>query len=299
MDLRQLRHFVAVAEEGHFSRAAKRANIVQSALSTSIRRLEEELEAKLFVRTTRQVRLTEAGRVLLDKAQALLHLASEAKTAVARVAGLERGTLRLGAAPNLTVFMDLPALVSGFHDRHPGVEIHLTQGGSARLLEQLRAGELDLAILSMSDPQPDIATVPIANAVMALVCSPRHALAKRRRVGLAELQDYPFVDFEQGWTTRQLIDRAFNQAGVARRTAFEVSDTPTMLALVERGHGVAILPPAAADFRRPAVSIVDLGGPEIRWELVAAHPRDGHATHDFARAFLDLLRPASGAHNRP
>ena len=112
MDLRQLRHFVAVAEEGHFSRAARRANIVQSALSTSIRRLEEELGARLFVRTTRQVQLTEAGRVLLSKARTLLELASETRAAVAEVAGLERGTLRLGAAPNITVFMDLPALVS-------------------------------------------------------------------------------------------------------------------------------------------------------------------------------------------
>jgi DNA-binding transcriptional LysR family regulator len=289
MDLRQLRHFVAVAEEGHFSRAAKRTNIVQSALSTSIRRLEEELGAKLFVRTTRQVQLTEAGRVLVDKARTLLDLASEARAAVAEVAGLERGTLRLGAAPNISVFLDLPALVSTFHDRHPGIEIHLTQGGSGKLLEQLRARELDLAILSLSDPQPDIATVSVANEAMALVCSARHVLAKRRQVSLAELQSYPFVDFEQGWASRQLVDRAFLEAGTTRRTAFEVSDTPTMLALVERGHGVAVIPAAAAEYRRPAVAIVALAGPGIRWELVVARPRDSDAMHAAARAFLDLL----------
>ena len=290
MDLRQLRHFVAVAEDGHFSRAAKRANIVQSALSTSIRRLEEELGAKLFVRTTRHVQLTEAGRVLLTKARALLDLASEARAAVADVAGLERGTLRLGAAPNITIFMDVPAIVSTFHDRHPGIEIHLSQAGSGQLLEQLRARELDLAILGICDPQPDIATVTITSQPMVLVCAPRHELAKRREVGLAELQEYPFVDFEQGWATRQLIDRAFQQAGGARRTAFEVSDTPTLLAFVERGHGVAILPEAAAEDRRPAVAVVGLAGPEIRWELVVACPRDSEAMHAAARAFLDLLR---------
>ncbi|HEY0629038.1 MAG TPA: LysR family transcriptional regulator [Sphingomicrobium sp.] len=289
MDLRQLRHFVAVAEEGHFSRAARRANIVQSALSTSIRRLEEELGARLFVRTTRQVQLTEAGRVLLAKAQALLQLANEARAAVAEVAGLERGHLRLGAAPNITIFMDVPALVSTFHDRYPGIEIHLSQGGSAQLLEQLRGGELDLAILSICEPHPDIATVPIANEAMVLVCAPRHELAGRRKVPLGELQAYPFVDFEQGWATRQLIDRAFAEAGAARRTAFEVSDTPTLLALVERGHGVAILPAAAAEDRRQAVAVVGLAGPEIRWELVVACPRDSGAMHGAARAFLDLL----------
>lgn len=289
MDLRQLRHFVAVAEEGHFSRAARRANIVQSALSTSIRRLEEELGARLFVRTTRQVQLTEAGRVLLTKAQTLLQLANEARAAVVEVAGLERGTLRLGAAPNITVFMDVPALVSIFHDRYPGIEIHLSQGGSSQLLEQLRAAELDLAILGICDPHPDISTVSVASQPMVLVCAPRHELAKRAKVALTELQAYPFVDFEQGWATRQLIDRAFQQAGCARRTAFEVSDTPTLLALVERGHGVAILPAAAAEDRRPSVAVVELAGPEIRWELVVACPRDSGAMHSSAKAFLDLL----------
>ena len=294
MDLRQLRHFVAVAEEGHFSRAAVRTNIVQSALSTSIRRLEEELGARLFVRTTRQVQLTEAGRVLLAKAQTLLELASEARAAVAEVAGLERGSLRLGAAPNIAVFMDLPALVSTFHDRYPGIEIHLSQGGSAQLLEQLRARELDLAILGICDPHPDISTVPIASQPMVLVCAPGHELARPSEIALGELQAYPFVDFEQGWATRQLIDRAFLQAGSARRTAFEVSDTPTLLALVERGHGVAILPAAAAEDRRPSVAVVGLAGPEIRWELVAARPRDSSAMHASARAFLDLLADRRG-----
>ena len=111
MDLRQLRHFVAAAEEQHFSRAARRANVVQSALSTSIRMLEEELGAQLFVRTTRQVRLTEAGRVLLDRARIVIDAAREAREAVARVAGLEQGVLHLGATPSLPGFIDLPSLL--------------------------------------------------------------------------------------------------------------------------------------------------------------------------------------------
>src|SRR5262245_41914578 len=122
MDLRQLRHFVAVAEEEHFSRAAKRSNIVQSALSTSIRSLEAELGTPLFTRTTRQVRLTEAGRVLLDHARSILDAVREATEAVARVAGLERATLTLGAVPGLPAFLDLASLLAQFREQFPGVD---------------------------------------------------------------------------------------------------------------------------------------------------------------------------------
>jgi DNA-binding transcriptional LysR family regulator len=97
VDIRQLQHFVAVAEEKHFTRAAQRVNIVQSALSNSIRLLEEELDAKLFVRSTRQVRLTDAGRILLDKAKAALESIRDAREAVAAVRNLQRGTLSIGA----------------------------------------------------------------------------------------------------------------------------------------------------------------------------------------------------------
>lgn len=289
MDLRRLRHFVAVAEEGHFSRAARRANIVQSALSTSIRRLEEELGAALFVRTTRQVQLTEAGRVLLDRARGLLEMVEQARAAVDEVAGLERGALRLGAAPNITPFMDLPALVSAFHDRHPRIDIHLSQGDSAQLLEQLRAREIDLAVLGLSEPLPDIATMPIARQPMVLVCSSRHPLAARRAASLAELDGQAFIDFEPGWVSRQLVDRAFLAAGLARRTVFEISDLNTMMELVERGHGVAIVPQAAAGGRSPATAVVRLSGVDIRWELVIAFPRNGQAAGGPAKAFLDLL----------
>ena len=114
MELRQLQHFVAVAEEMHFTRAARRVNIVQSALSTSIRALEEELATKLFMRNTRQVQLTTAGRVFLDKARLALEAVREARDAVAAVQGLTRGRLAIGTVQSLPAFVDLPALLASF-----------------------------------------------------------------------------------------------------------------------------------------------------------------------------------------
>ena len=287
MDLRQLRHFVAVAEEEHFSRAAKRTNIVQSALSTSIRSLEEELGTQLFVRTTRRVRLTEAGQVLLAHARTVLDAVREAQEAVARVTGLERATLHLGAVPGLPSFIDLASLLVMFRERYPGVDVQLSQGNATQLLDRIKEGALDVAVLPLVESQAGVNTVTIAREPLALVCAPRSPLAGRRTVGLADLADQSFVDFEKGWAARQLIDRAFEVAGISRLTAFEVGDLETMLALVQRGLGVALVPRAVA--RRPSLAMVTLADPEIFWELVAAYPASGDAPDVAPRAFLEML----------
>jgi DNA-binding transcriptional LysR family regulator len=291
MELRQLQHFVAVAEERHFTRAARRVNIVQSALSTSIRMLEEELRAQLFVRSTRQVRLTAAGQVLLDKARDALNAVTAAREAVAALQGLKRGTLRIGTVQSLPAFLDLPSLLAAFHVQHSAVEVRLCQGSATALLEKLRAGRLDLAFLPLCEPPEGIATTLIACDPMVLVCSQDHALVGRNAVRLAELGAESFVDFEADWGTRRLIDHAFLTANVERRSAFEVSDLDTLLELVAHGLGVGLVPESIAQTRRGALGIARLAEPEICWELVVAYLADG-ATDPAPRSFLDLLAAA-------
>lgn len=287
MDLRQLRHFVAVAEEEHFSRAARRSNIVQSALSTSIRTLEEELGTQLFVRTTRKVRLTEAGRVLLVHARIVLDAAREASEAVARVAGLQRATLHLGAVPGLPTFIDIAAMLATFRERYPGIDVQLSLANAAQLQEKLREGVVDIAVLPLSEPPVGMGTITVARDPLALVCAPGHRFAKRQSVRLHELADQGFVDFEQGWAARHLTDRAFEKAGISRQTAFEVSDLDTMLALVQRGLGIALMPQSAV--RRSSLPVVALTDPEIYWELVAAWNTGEEALDATRQAFLELL----------
>ncbi|MGQ9365918.1 LysR family transcriptional regulator [Azospirillum sp. A39] len=296
MELRQLQHFVAVAEERHFTRAARRINIVQSALSASIRALEAELQAPLFVRSTRQVRLTAAGRVFLDKARAVLEAAREARASVSAVTGLERGTLAIGTVQSLPAFLDLPALLARFHALHPGIEVRLCQGGTDGLLDKVRGGQLDLAILPLCEPPAGIATTLIACEALVAACPPGHPLAGRENVPLAAVKDEPFVDFQADWGTRRLTDRAFLHAGVERHTAFEVSDLDTVLDLVARGLGVALVPEAVAEARGDALGIARLAAPEICWELVVAYVAGPGAApvEGAARAFLDLLLEGRG-----
>src|SRR6185369_13732540 len=147
MELRQLHHFIAVAEELNFTRAADRVHIVQSALSSSIRGLEDELRARLFVRSTRQVRLTPAGRAFLEKAREALRVIDIGRETVADIAGLRRGCLSIGTVHSLPAFLDLPTLISRYHAVAPGIEVRLRQGDAAGLMERLRSGRLDLAFL--------------------------------------------------------------------------------------------------------------------------------------------------------
>src|ERR1700761_1338936 len=154
MELRHLAHFVAVAEERNFTRAAQRLHLVQSALSVSVRSLERELGATLFERTTREVRLTDAGRILLPEARRTLDAAASAQAAVLDVRSGLRGTLRLGVMQLVSV-ADVSAVIARFHRERPLVDIQPTtaRGGSAALISDIRHGDLDAAFVFLGAPE--------------------------------------------------------------------------------------------------------------------------------------------------
>jgi DNA-binding transcriptional LysR family regulator len=291
MELRQLQHFIAAAEELNFTRAAARVHIVQSALSTSIRLLEEELNAKLFLRNTRQVQITPTGRAFLEKAREVLRSVEVSRETVAEVEGLTRGSLSIGTVHSLPSFLDLPSLIARYHAIAPGIEVRLRQGDFASLIQQLRSGQLDLAFLPLLEVPDDIFSGIIACEDLVAVTPPNHPLAGRSGVALRELIDYRFIDFDIGWGTRPIIDRAFGQAGLQRNTDFEATDLETVIDLVGKGLGIALLPESIAALRASSVATCDLSEPAICWELLIAHVRGENdaPVNGAAQAFLDLL----------
>lgn len=293
VELRQLQYFIAAAKAEHFTIAARQLNIVQSALSSAIKALEAELDAKLFIRSTRQVRLTAAGRVLLEKAAIVLDAVREARDSVAAVQGAERGKLSIGTVQGLPAFLDLPALLARYHKRHPMIEVRLCQGGSAHLIDKLRNGVLDLAFLPIGDMPTDVATRMIACEDLVVVAGPEHPLAGRKSVTLAELAGHAFVDFEPDRGTRALIDNAFAGQRIERRTAFEVSDLDSLMELVAHGLGVALVPETVAACFSGRISMAELEDAEICWELVVACSQrameNEHMTDAAPRRFLDML----------
>jgi DNA-binding transcriptional LysR family regulator len=273
MELRQLEYFVAVAEECHFTRAAGRLLVAQSGLSASIRLLERELGAALFLRSTRSVQLTAAGQALLVEARRALSATDAARDAVAAVQGLVRGTLSVGSLQCLHV-VHLPAVLARFATAYPGLEIHLRQGGSNELTEQVRTGRLDVAFVSRPSRCPDSLTVELLGAEpLVLACGPDHPFAARTDVDPVELREERFIDFQPDWGTRDLADQVLAAAGVDRRVALEVTDVHSLLDLVSFGLGVALVPQSFAA-KTDRARFVPLTGTVPPWETVtvAADP---------------------------
>jgi DNA-binding transcriptional LysR family regulator len=244
VELRHLEHFVAVAEERNFTRAARRLHLVQSALSVSIRSLERELQVRLFERTTREVRLTDAGRVLLPEARRALDAAAGAQAAVLDARQGLRGTLRLGMMQMVTLG-DVGSLIARFHRERPLVDIRprSAAGGTAALISDVRRGTLDAAFVALSGPDlPGLTATTLASEPVMLGCLPDHPLASRAVISVSELADEQFVDYTQGWGARTIADQLFARAGVERSIGIEVPDTSIQVSLVRAGLGLAILP---------------------------------------------------------
>jgi len=289
MELRQLEHFVAVAEDASFTKAARRLHYVQSALSVSVQALERELGVRLFDRTTHRVVLTGAGEALVPAARRTLAAAEETRDVAAGVRGVLRGTLRIGLMQSFT-FADIPGLLGQFHRIHPGVEIQVrpAAGGAAALAEELRHGALDIAFIALPEPPPGVTAVPLGSEDLVLVTDRAHAPPGRGPVHLESLVGATFVDVATGWGIRTVVDTAFAAARLDRRVQFEIADITTLLQLVQAGLGIALLPPStlpanASNLHRRAVS------PAITWHVAMATP-SGRASAA-ASALAELVRP--------
>ena len=288
MELRHLEQFVAVAEEGSFTRAAARLHLVQSAVSVSVRSLERELGARLFDRTTHRVELTDPGRALLVEARRTLAAAEAARDAVAAAGAGIRGTVRIGIMQSL-VLVDLATVLTRYHRERPQVQIlpRTAPGGSAQLVQEVLQGRLDVAFTALPGPYPPgLDVLPLAEEPMSLVCPAGSPLAGRHGLTVADLAGEQFVDFPAGWGTRAGVDRLFADFGLARESIVEVADAATVGALVQAGLGVAFVPPSILP-RLDGVVLREVHpSPTFAVSLIVAADRPRSAA---TRAFLDLV----------
>ncbi|MGA4844060.1 LysR family transcriptional regulator [Streptomyces sp. G45] len=286
MELQQMRYVVAVAETNSFTRAAERCLVVQSALSHQIARLEKELGARLFERTSRRVRLTSAGAAFLPLARQCLDAAERAAAEVAAAVGEVRGRLAVGLIPSVAA-VDVPGALRDFHQRYPDVRISLRVGASEELAEQVGEGVLDVAFLGLpTTARPEgVEARELARDRLVAVVAPDHPLAGAGAVDLRALASEVFVDLPARTAGRVQSDQAFTAAGLSRDVAFEVTNADFLARLVGQGLGVAMLPSAYAA-RLPGVTTVEVADAPARVEY-AAWSRGGRTPA--ATAFLDLL----------
>jgi DNA-binding transcriptional LysR family regulator len=245
-DLKQLQCFIAVGEELHFGRAAKRLHMTQPPLSRQIQLLEFELQARLLERTSRVVRLTPAGKVFLREAVHLLALAQSATLSAQRVAQGDAGVIRLGFTAGSS-YSFLPKLLTLTSESLKDVQVVLTEMVSRQQVEALHARAIDIGLQRSPQPADGLERLRVAREKMILAIPRHHPLARGRLPKLADLAGEPFITFSpiDGYYFYQLIDGLFTRASITPRYVQQISQIHSILALVSAGMGIALVPESA------------------------------------------------------
>jgi DNA-binding transcriptional LysR family regulator len=294
MTLEQLRVFVAVAERLHMTQAAAAVNLTQSAASAAIHALETRLDTALFDRIGKRLELTEAGRVLLPEAKAILSKALGAEQALAELRGLLRGHLRLWASQTIGGYW-LPPYLYRFHAAHPGVTIELKIANSLQVSRAVLSGEADLGFVDGDIDEPILVQVSVAVDQLVVVVAKSHELATLKAVELDDLRRASWVLLEKGAGTRQVFERALRQSGVdpaQLNVVMELPTNETVRSLVEAGAGVTVLPRVVVADKLSAGTLVEVPFRRVERRYVAI--RHGDRRRGRAESvLLDMMRPAS------
>jgi DNA-binding transcriptional LysR family regulator len=243
MTLEQLRVFVAVAERQHVTRAAEALNLTQSAVSAAVAALEDRHETKLFNRVGRGIELTDAGRLFLTEAKAILARVQAAELALAEVSGLKSGTLSVQASQTIASFW-LPRYLVAFRRAYPGIDVRLSIGNSAQVAAAIHAGTAELGFVEGEVLDPALVSRPVARDRMMVVVGIDHPWAGRKTVKAAEIADTEWVLREQGSGTRSVFELALTQLGVRLadlRIAMELPSNEAVRAAVEAGMGATAI----------------------------------------------------------
>ena len=288
MDLRDLRYFLAIAQNGSVSRAAEQLHLSQPALSEQIRKLEDELGAPLFARTSRGVHLTDAGEALLPHARTVLAQADVAADAVRQVTRGLVGTLTLGFIDSAALAI-LPPLIHRFSERYPDVKLRLRELGTRVQLEAIEQGTIDVGIVRGPIWNPELAGRRITTETLLVALPSTHRLAGEERVRVADLHDDGFIMYpsERGAGLAEETLRMCHAAGFDPRVTQEANEIYTICAMVAAGLGVAIVPESASAVALSGVVYRPTDDPRAALERWAVW-RD-EAPLAVVRAFIDTL----------
>lgn len=297
MELRQLRHFVALAEEASFTRAAERELIVQSGLSSSIRALERSVGSELYVRGSRPVRLTAAGRALLPAARRTLQEAERGLQLIQELRDVVTGpfsvgTMQLRAPSSSCVFM---RRMAEFAEEHPGLDISVRQFDRESTLTMVAEGDLDCAIVTNApDRWPGLRFIRLTEQPLAVLCRTDHPLTDQKDLTLVDLEGERFVDTYPGHETRDMVDEAFADRGLTRRVTCEVADLSMVYEMVRAGLGIALVPDGSGlDPDLGDLCLVPLKEGELTHTIDFVVP-NGSSLSPAAAAFTELISAGLG-----
>src|SRR5215471_18774707 len=292
MEIHQLRYFCSVAETGSFTRAAEREQIAQPSLSQQIIKLEEELGVRLFDRLGRSVRLTEPGQIFLPRARAILNELRAAKEEVTDKQSSLAGPVSVGVIPTIAPYF-LPSRINSFCRKYPEASITVFEDVTARLMDRLRGGLIDLAIMALPTRGHDLECLPLRTEALFAILPRGHRLAKRPSLSLKELRNEPFLLLRDDHCFRETALTACKRARIIPRVVFESGQFSSILAMVGAGLGISIVPEMALE-RRPDCTFV-LVDDERASRTIGVAVLKGHFLTGAQRAFLTHVQSQAQA----
>ncbi|HEY7782364.1 MAG TPA: LysR family transcriptional regulator [Ktedonobacterales bacterium] len=274
LSLHQLEIFQAVARERSFSRAAAAMTLSQPAVSQQLKSLERAVGIALFERTGRTLRMTEAGRELLAYSERIFSLLEETRVVLEELGGARRGTVNVGASTTAGIYI-VPAALGAFHRQHPDVRLTLDVENRSIIHDRLVRDEIDLAVMGLIEDPGDLEVARFVRNELVVIASPRHALAGRRAIPLAELANERFLLREAGSGTRTDVERHFATARLPLRLGMELRSSGAIKQAAAADLGISVMPLSALELELAAGRLVTLdvaGFPVHRHWSLARRP---------------------------
>jgi len=293
MDLRSLRYFVTVVDQGGFSAAARQLHVAQPAVSMAIRKLEESLELQLLHRQERRINLTDEGQVLLGHARRILQAVQDAEREMRELHALECGEVRVGI-PSMLGSYYFPPILMAFRHRYPQLRLEVVEAGTRQLQKMVHRGEIDMGVIVADTPPEDLETHSFLQAQMMAVLPVDHPLTRHDSIDYSAFFAEELVLFKEGYFHREVIDRLCAEAGVTPNIGFETNLIPLIKQIVSHGFGITtLLEMVVADdprltarpFRQPV------------WLDLSLAWRKGHLLSRANRSFVDFVLEQA-AHSR-
>jgi DNA-binding transcriptional LysR family regulator len=293
VEVRNLSAFSEVVRRGGFSRAGATLHLSQPAVSKAVKALEEELGVPLLVRRGRTVSLTDAGRIVFDRAQEVLSVLHAIEDEVAEVGAVRRGRVRIGVPPMVGGAF-FPPVLADFRAAYPGVTLELREEGARRVEALVLEGEIEVGATVLPTDAASFEVVPLMQDVLRAVVHPRSPHARRRSLALRDLERTPFVLYRADFALHAHILEACRRLGFAPQVAAESAQWDFMAEMVAADMGVALLPRTVCRRLDPSqVSVIPLVDPVLRWDLALVWRRERRLP-PAARAFVEIVRRRAG-----
>lgn len=295
MELKDLKAFIEVANHMSFTKAADSSYISQPSLSKSVKKIEDELNVTLFNRSTRSLRLTDAGNVVHEQTKQIFHLIDELPLLLEDLAEGVSGELKIGMPP-LIGTMFFPQIAKNLKENYPQIKIELHELGARVVEELVDKGQIDAGIIVLPTDTSSFHVQPFISEKFFLFVHEDHPLAKRDGVALSELQDEKFILFSKSFALHYYIISACKEAGFNPDISYESSQWDLIIELVASKLGITLLPQSISDkHKNEHIKMVHLKGPPLLWKLGIITKKDSY--HSFAlKRFMDMFQDESSSH---